>query len=71
MTHGLSLSELTCLSAIKRHTHKIQRVKERWLVRRAFDNAQDAVLVSKSFRDIGILMSAFQVSAFADYVTMS
>jgi hypothetical protein len=44
------------------HTDKIKRVQERWLVRRAFENAQDAALVERSFRDIGILMSAFQVS---------
>ena len=51
-----------CLSAVKRHTDKINCIQERWLVRRAFDNAQDVALVSKSFRDIGILMNAFQVS---------
>ena len=51
-----------CLSAVKRHTDKIKLLQERWLVRRAFDNAQDVAMVAKSFRDIGILMNAFQVS---------
>ena len=50
------------LSAIKRHTDKIERIQERWIIRRAFDNAQDAASVANSFRDIVILMNAFQVS---------
>ena len=50
------------LSAIEGHTDKIKRIQERWMVRRAFDNAQDAATVAKSFRDIVILMNAFEVS---------
>ena len=44
------------------HTDKIKRIQERWVIRRAFDNAQDAASVVKSFREIVILMEAFQVS---------
>ena len=51
-----------CLSAINDHTKKIQPLQERWLIRRAFDNDQDATLVSKSFRDIGVLLNVFQVN---------
>jgi hypothetical protein len=54
---------------VKRHTDKIKRVQERWRVRRAFENDQDAALVAKSFRDIGILMNAFQVNDSAEYET--
>ena len=50
------------LSAIKRHTDKIERIQERWLIRRAFDNKQDADSVEKSFCDIVILMNVFEVS---------
>ena len=51
-----------CLSAINNHTDKIQRLQERWLIRRAFDNNQDATLVAKSFRDIGVLLNVFLVN---------
>ena len=51
-----------CLSAITGHTNKIQRLQERWLIRRAFDNDQDATLVAKSFRDIGVLLNVFHVN---------
>ena len=51
-----------CLSAINGHTEKIQRLQARWLIRRAFDNDQDAALVAKSFRDIGVLLDVFQVN---------
>ena len=51
-----------CLSAINGHTDKIQRLQERWLIRRAFDNDQDAGLVAKSFRDIGVLLNVFHVT---------
>ena len=51
-----------CLSAINDHTKKIQPLQERWLIRRAFDNDQDATLVAKSFRDIGVLLNVFQVN---------
>ena len=51
-----------CLSAINGHTDKIQRLQERWLIRRAFDNDQDAALVTKSFHDIGVLLNVFQVN---------
>ena len=51
-----------CLSAITGHTNKIQRLQGRWLIRRAFDNDQDATLVAKSFRDIGVLLNVFQVN---------
>ena len=53
-----------CLSAITGHTDKIQRLQERWLIRRAFDNDQDATLVAKSFRDIGVLLNVFHVNNF-------
>ena len=55
------------LSAIKHHTDKIERIQERWIIRRAFDNAQDAVSVENSFRDILILMDMFQVSGGVKY----
>ena len=55
------------LSAVKRHTDKIERIQERWIIRRAFDNAQDADSVANSFRDIVILMNAFQVSSCGGY----
>ena len=51
-----------CLSAINGHTEKIQHLQERWLIRRAFDNDQDAALVAKSFRDIGVVLNVFQVN---------
>ena len=51
-----------CLSAINGHTEKIQRLQERWLIRRAFDNEQDAGLVAKLFRDIGMLLNVFHVN---------
>ena len=51
-----------CLSAIKGHTDKIQYLQERWLIRHAFDNDQDAALVAKSFRDIGVLLNVFHVN---------
>ena len=51
-----------CLSAINGHTVKIQRLQERWLISRAFDNVQDAALVAKSFRDIGVLLNVFHVN---------
>ena len=50
------------LSAIKRRTDEIKRIQERWIIKRTFDNAQDAASVVNSFRDIVILMNAFQVS---------
>ena len=56
------------LSAIKCHTDKIERMQERWVIRRAFDNAQDAASVANSFRDIVILMNAFQVSGCGECV---
>ena len=55
------------LSAIKRHTDKIERIQARWIIRRAFDNTQDAVSVENAFRDIVILMNAFQVSSCGGY----
>ena len=51
-----------CLSAINGHTDKIQRLQERWLIRRVFDNDQDAALVAKSFRDVGVLLNVFEVN---------
>ena len=54
------------LSAIKHHTDKIEHIRERWFIRRMFDNAQDAATVANSFRDIVILMNVFQVSDCAD-----
>ena len=51
-----------CVSAINGHTDMIQCLQERWLIRRAFDNEQDAVLVAKSFRDIGVLLNVFHVN---------
>ena len=56
------------LSAINRHTDKIELIQERWIIRRAFDNAQDAASVANSFRDIVILMNVFEVSGCADCV---
>ena len=53
-----------CLSAITGHTDKIQRLQERWLIRRSFDNDQDAILVAKLFRDIGVLLNVFHVNNF-------
>ena len=50
------------LGAINDHTDKIQRVQERWLIRRTFDNDQDTGLVAKSFRDIGVLLNMFHVN---------
>ena len=44
------------------NTDKIQRLQARWLIRRAFDNDQDAGLVAKSFRDIGVLLNVFHVN---------
>ena len=51
-----------CLSAINSHTEKIQRLQERWVITRTFDNEQDAALVAKSFRDIGVLLNVFHVN---------
>ena len=51
-----------CLSAIKYHTEKIQRLQKRWVITRTFDNEQDAALVTKSFRDIGVLLNVFHVN---------
>ena len=56
-----------CLSAINGHTDKIQRLQERWMIRRAFDNDQDAALVAKTFGDIGMLLNVFQVNIILDY----
>ena len=50
------------LSAIKRRTDEIEHVQKRWIIKRAFDNAQDVASVVNSFRDIVILLNAFQVS---------
>ena len=50
------------LSAINGHTGKIQHLQERWLIRRVFDNDQDAALVAKSFRDIGVVLNVFHVN---------
>ena len=50
------------LSAINGHTDKIQRLQGRWLIRRVFDNDQDAALVAKSFHDIGVLLNVFEVN---------
>ena len=38
------------------------------MIRRAFNNAQDAATVAKSFRDIVMLMNVFQVSDCAGCV---
>ena len=56
------------LSTITRHTDKIERIQERWIIRRVFENAQDASSVANAFRDIVILMEAFQVSIFGGCV---
>ena len=49
-----------CLSAINRHTDKILRLQERWMIKH--NNEQDAALVAKSFRDIGVLLNVFHVN---------
>ena len=61
MLHGFS-GAYVCLSAVNGHTEKIQRLQARWLIRRAFDNDEDAALVAKSFRDIGVLLNVFHVT---------
>ena len=51
-----------------RYTAQIEPIKKRWVIRRAFENAQDASLVAKSLRDIVILLNVFQVSRYGGCV---
>ena len=57
-----------CHQASHGYMDKLERIQERWLIRCAFDNKQDADTVKKSFRDIVILMNVFEVSGCEDCV---
>jgi hypothetical protein len=49
------------------HKGKIERVQKHGILRRGIENANDATLVTQSFRDIDIAKGIFDVNTSADY----